>query len=454
VITGKILIDLGYEPAKWFSAAISYANKNNLSTEEIRSYIESIVPKTLEPLSNPIDFHKNILAETEGDAKNIDSVISAMNEILTTPTVVDAAIMPDACPTGKGEIPVGGIVVTKNAIHPSMHSADICCSVMATDLGYADPKSVLDAAFETTHFGIGGRDRDNQLVRLPSDLKEKIMSNYYLNSNKSLNYAHTHLGTQGDGNHFLFVGKSKSNGHTYLVTHHGSRGFGANLYNEGMYKAQMFRQEIAPNVNPKNAWIPYNTKEGNDYWEALQIVREWTKLNHESLHDAIKVKVSRFLYSDRFWNEHNFVFKKDDIFYHAKGATTMTNDFVPDSTNGLRLVPLNMSEPILVMKESTNNTSLGFAPHGAGREYSRTEHCRIKLQNKNGYELFEEETQGLDVRFFSGKIDISELPSAYKNAEKIKKQITHFNLGIVVDEIEPYGCIMSGHVDKPWRKKK
>lgn len=451
MITGKTLIDLGYEPSKWFGAAISYANENNLSTEEIRSYIESIVPKTLEPLSIPINFHQNILANNEHEQKNVDSVNEAMESFLTIPTIVNAAIMPDACPTGKGEIPVGGIIATQNAIHPRMHSADICCSVMATDLGYVEPKMVLDYAFETTHFGIGGRDRDNQLVRLPADLKEKIESNYYLNSNKSLKYADTHLGTQGDGNHFLFVGISKGNGHTYLVTHHGSRGFGANLYNEGVYKAEMFRKEIAPNISVKNAWIPYNTKEGFDYWEALQIVREWTKLNHESIHDAIAYKMLTPT-SYRFWNEHNFVFKQDDIFYHAKGATPMSDGFVPDSTDGLRLVPLNMSQPILVMKESINHTSLGFAPHGAGRNFSRSEHKKTKLATKTAEELFYEETEGLDVRFFSGKIDISELPSAYKDANKVKEQIKYFNLGSIVDEIEPYGCIMAGHMDKPWRK--
>lgn len=451
MITGKTLIDLGYEPSKWFSSVIQYANTNDLSIEELHNHISSVMPKVIEPLSSPIDFHKNILADNEHEQKNIDSVYEAMNSLLTIPTVVNAAVMPDACPTGKDEIPVGGIIATKNAIHPRMHSADICCSVMATDLGYVEPKMVLDYAFETTHFGIGGRDRDNQLVRLPADLKEKIESNYYLNSNKSLKYAHTHLGTQGDGNHFLFVGISKGNGHTYLVTHHGSRGFGANLYNEGVYKAEMFRKEIAPNISVKNAWIPYDTKEGFDYWEALQIVREWTKLNHESIHDTIAYKMLTPT-SYRFWNEHNFVFKQDDIFYHAKGATPMSDGFVPDSTDGLRLVPLNMSQPILVMKESINHTSLGFAPHGAGRNFSRSEHKKTKLAAKTAEELFYEETEGLDVRFFSGKIDISELPSAYKDANKVKEQIKYFNLGSIVDEIEPYGCIMAGHMDKPWRK--
>ena len=58
-----------------------------------------------------------------------------------------------------------------------------------------------------------------------------------------------------------------------------------------------------------NAWIPYNTKDGQDYWEALQIVREWTKLNHEILHQEVSKK-SNIGIIDSFWNEHNFVFKE------------------------------------------------------------------------------------------------------------------------------------------------
>ena len=46
---------------------------------------------------------------------------------------------------------------------------------------------------------------------------------------------------------------------------------------------------------------------------------------------------------DRFWNEHNFVFRKSDgLFYHAKGATPAFADYAAD-TNGLTLIPLNMA---------------------------------------------------------------------------------------------------------------
>jgi RNA-splicing ligase RtcB len=237
-----------------------------------------------------------------------------------------------------------------------------------------------------------------------------------------------------------------------LVTHHGSRGFGAALYKAGAETAESFRKRIAPNVAVKNGWIPFDTAEGKSYWEALQIVREWTKLNHECIHDTVEAKTGCDFVS-RFWNEHNFVFKDGDIFYHAKGSTPMSDEFVPDSTDGLRLIPLNMGQPILVVKSAPNATGLGFAPHGAGRNFSRSEHKRVKLEGTTAEDLFREETKGLDVRFFSGKIDISELPSAYKCAKKVREQIDHFGLATVVDEIEPYGCIMAGHADKPWRKR-
>ena len=157
---------------------------------------------------------------------------------------------------------------------------------------------------------------------------------------------------------------------------------------------------------------------------------------------------------DRFWNEHNFVFKEDDLFYHAKGATPLDDKFVPDSQGGLRLIPLNMSEPVLIVRGATTSNNLGFAPHGAGRNISRGQHKRNKA-HKTIAQIFHEETAGLDIRFFSKNIDISELPSAYKNAQSVKRQMEQFGLGEVVDEIMPYGCIMAGdwEMDAPWRQK-
>lgn len=274
LINGKDLLELGYKPGNWFKSAIEYANLHQLSGEQLKRYLESVSPKIIDPHPVPVSFHQNIRAETAEELSNVEKVISTMNELMKTPTLVGGAVMPDACPTSLGEIPVGGVVIAHNAIHPSMHSADICCSVMMTNFGHVDPKTVLNMAHSITHFGRGGRE---EFSMLPGELEEKIAANRFLNSDKSVMLAKYHLATQGDGNHFLFVGRSRNTGETMMVTHHGSRGFGAYLYKQGMKLAEFFRQEIAPNTSKINAWIPYDTEEGKLYSRQIGIVQKGYK---------------------------------------------------------------------------------------------------------------------------------------------------------------------------------
>ncbi|GGH68379.1 RtcB family protein [Phaeocystidibacter marisrubri] len=450
-VTGETLIQLGFNPGKWFSEAITHANAHQLSGDALVKYLKSVEPEYISLLDEARPFHMNLRAEEEGEIDNVEKVRATMDALMRIPTTIEGAVMPDACPTGGlGQIPVGGVVSTKNAIHPNMHSADICCSVMMTNFGHTDPKTVLDTVHALTHFGPGGR---KDPFALEVELENKLRSNRFTNNERALNFSKSHLGTQGDGNHFTFVGRSAQTGETIMVTHHGSRGLGAAVFTKGMKTAEEFRREISPETPKHNAWIPYDTDEGKEYWEALQWVREWTKLNHTVLHEA----TARSLNHDpslRFWNEHNFIFKEDDVFYHAKGATPLDDKFVPDSHEQLRLIPLNMREPVLIVKGNTTANNMGFAPHGAGRNISRSEHRR-RNSDRTPEEIFATETKGLDVRFYHDEIDITELPTAYKNAATVKAQMTEFGLGTVVDEILPYGCIMAGNWQKnaPCKRK-
>lgn len=453
-INGNDLLAKGYRSGKWFKKALVHVNENELSGDALDAYLEQFrLPPEIHLRAEPMPFAINIEAENETEQENVDKVVDSMKELMRTPTIVSGSVMPDACPTGPtGTIPVGGVVAAKNAIHPGMHSADICCSVFLSDFGKADPKTVMDAAHASTHFGPGGRERADQ-YRFPAELLEAFEGNKFLNSNDMIQLARKHLGTQGDGNHFLFIGKSVKSGNTMMVTHHGSRAVGARLYTKGMKIAERFRKIFSPETLKQNAWIPFDTEEGQEYWKALQIIRQWTKQNHTVLHDATMEKAGLDL-QDRYWNEHNFVFKEDDLFYHAKGATPLKASFMPDIT-GPRLIPLNMAEPILIVEGAATENNLGFAPHGAGRNVSRTQHKRMMGETPFS-EIFAEETMGLDVRFFSEEIDITELPSAYKNAAAVRAQMDKFGLGTVIDEVMPYGSIMAGDwkVNAPWRRRK
>ncbi len=467
VMSGQDLIDAGMSQGKWFREALEAANRvlsDGGSAADALAVARGYQPGPTLPLKAPNDvpIHMNIRAEDAFERDNIDKVTATMRELARAPVVRAAAIMPDACPSGPvGTIPVGGVVASE-AIHPGMHSADICCSMAISIFPGAEPKTLLDAVHAVTHFGPGGRPRGAQIKPSEATLLA-FQENPLLK--EIVGTGIEHFATQGDGNHFAYVGQMKSTGETALVTHHGSRAPGARLYDRGMRLANRFREVLSPETHRENAWIPAESEEGEMYWSALQTVRQWTKENHYAIHDMAAEKLGAKA-SGRFWNEHNFVFRKSDgLFYHGKGATPAFDKWAADATD-LTIIPLNMAEPILIVRGSNAAHGLGFSPHGAGRNFSRTGHMRRLseefgadsrgLSPNNIADIMARETPGLDARFFCGAPDVSELPSAYKNAANVRSQIEHYGLAEIVDEVIPYGSIMAGDWQKnaPWRQRR
>lgn len=438
--TPKDFIDLGYSFEKWMLKAVELANFDGDSADlqRIADEVQAMPQYRAHQMrSEPCPVYVNL--DDKGADKqfliiNKAQVVDTMSALVMLPTVEKAAIMPDAC--SAGVICVGGVVAARNAIHPAFHSADVCCSMFLSEIDADDSKAVLDASHQLTHFGPTKRE---QAVEMPNHLRDMVLSNPY--TKDLLHFAERDFATQGDGNHFLFVGRKKSNGKTCVVTHHGSRGFGAKLFKRGMNIAQDFAKNIAPKgMDKKCAWIPMETQEGRDYWDALQIVREWTYENHKAIHDMV-IADGGYSLEDRFWNEHNFVFKRGELYYHAKGATPGWLD-----TYDRTLVPMNMEEPILITRGTEVENGIGFLPHGAGRNMSRTMFNK-RFPNPSLPE-------GIDIRSYSGVLDKSELPQAYKSATEVKQQMLDYDLAEVIDEIEPYGCIMAGEIEQPWRNKK
>ena len=456
MITGRTLIEWGYEPGRWFADAVAAAQRAQAAGADeaaIRAVVATFAPPPTIPLraAGELAHRMNIAADHPDEVENIAAVERHMRELMRVPTIKAAAVMPDACPAGSapGTIPVGGVVAAENAIHPGMHSADICCSLAVTILAEARPSDVLDAGMKLSHFGGGGRPRGAQ-IKPPPEIMDAFASNDLLKPHLSV--AIEHFATQGDGNHFFYVGRLASTGELALVTHHGSRKPGAMLYRAGMAVAERFRQRLSPETPRHNAWIPADTREGESYWNALQTIRAWTKANHFAIHDRIAAALG-CRKGERFWNEHNFVFRKPDgLFYHAKGATPAWRGFAEDDS-GLTLIPLNMAEPILIARGLDAENGLGFAPHGAGRNFSRTAYMR-RHAGKTEVEMVAEQTAGIDARFFCGIPDVSELPTAYKDAATTRRRIAEYGLAEVVDLIEPIGCIMAGDWMRPFRTRK
>ena len=249
-ISGKTLIAWGYKPGPWFAAAIAAAEEARASGADeaaIRATVEGCLPAaTPEPAAvglrsrGDLAYTLNIRAEAPEEADNVAAVERHMADLMRVPTLVAGTVMPDACPSGAapGTIPVGGVVAARNAIHPGMHSSDICCSMAFSVFADAEPKALLDAGMKVSHFGGGGRTHSGGM-EAPDALLAEFAKNKFLAMTTEA--AAKHFGTQGDGNHFFFVGRLTSTGQVALVTHHGSRKPGALLYKAGMDMAERYR---------------------------------------------------------------------------------------------------------------------------------------------------------------------------------------------------------------------
>ncbi len=488
LVNGSDLIEAGWSEGPDIGRALAKAAELEARGVHDRAYILKLVardvPKTkprLENRAEPAPLAEAIQATCEADEQNLEKVRRLMADLLRTPVIERGAIMPDACPAGHAPatIPVGGAIAVRNAIIPSAHSADICCSMFATFFTCEkEVAAMLDDLTASTRFGGGGRRRDD-LVHHPVLEEEVLYTNPFLDGLREA--AVIHMADQGDGNHFAYIGRLEvtpeltdalsaagygemagalsGHGHTLvLVTHHGSRGLGAKLYVRGQKAARKATDRIARDIPDAAAWLDFREKEGADYWEALQYVSRWTRANHESIHERFLERSGGTRVTSA-GNEHNFVWKRGEDFLHGKGATPAWRD--EEGRPLLGLIPLNMAEPILLVLGRDNPEFMGFAPHGAGRNLSRSALMR-DFKNADG-EVDEKRvatslahtTAGLDIRWFHGKSDLSESPIGYKPAAQVKAQIAQFGLADVVAEITPLGCIMAGDSGPPpWIKRK
>jgi tRNA-splicing ligase RtcB len=421
-----------------------------------------------------------IAATSAQDEQNIGAVRRYMDQLLRVPIIQRGAIMPDACPAGSAvaNIPVGGVVAVEDAIIPSAHSEDICCSMYASFYQSDEPVAAqLDWLMQSTRFGQGGR-KEEDWVAHPV-LAEPVWENQFLQGLER--HAAMHLADQGDGNHFAYLGKVTFSpdqldrltqaGHTalattlagadgkwnVLVTHHGSRGLGAHVFKRGQKAAEKATAKIAAGMPTAACWLDVTTEEGEAYWEALQYVSRWTRANHQCIHAGFAKRLGITM-AAAVGNEHNFVWQRGRTFLHGKGATPAWPD--EHGRPQLGLIPLHMAAPILLVLGRDNAEYLSFAPHGAGRNISRRAAVKPYRQDDGTIEpkelqrLVKEQTPDLDIRWWHGKADLSETPLAYKSAAQVKAQIEQFRLAEIVAEIQPLGCLMAGDAGpRPWARE-
>jgi tRNA-splicing ligase RtcB len=228
--------------------------------------------------------------------------------------------------------------------------------------------------------------------------------------------AWSQLGTSGSGNHFVEFGELvldrddlglRAGVYLALLSHSGSRGSGNNVAEHFSRIARELHPEL-PKEMQHLAWLNLDSREGEEYWRAMELMGHYAAANHELIHRGIAENLRVQVLLD-IENHHNFAWKEthggEEVVVHRKGAT-------PAGKGALGIIPGSMGTSGYVVRGKGEPASLNSASHGAGRKMSRKA-AKEKCSWAEARALLEER----GVTLLSAGLD--EVPMAYKDIEAV-----------------------------------
>src|SRR5438105_6000950 len=374
--------------------------------------------------------------------------VMQMERACLLPISVAGALMPDAH-VGYG-LPIGGVLATENAVIPYAVGVDIACRMKMTvlDIPVRDlerKQDQLTHAIEAeTRFGVGANFKHRR--------EHKVMDADWSVSGvtkQNKDRAWSQLGTSGSGNHFvefgLFTAHSKINdleAGTYvaLLSHSGSRGTGAAVCDHYSKLAFGRCRGSLPSELLRLAWLPLDSQEGQEYWNAMELMGRYAAANHACIHRYIAENLGTQVLLD-LENHHNFAWKEKhvidgverEVIVHRKGAT-------PAGQGILGIIPGSMASPGFVVSGKGNPESLDSASHGAGRAMSRKA-ANEKFNWKDVNRFLKQ--QG--VTLISAGLD--EVPMAYKNIREV--MAAQNDLVTILGQFDPKLVKMAPSEERP-----
>ncbi|UQN07563.1 RtcB family protein [Deinococcus sp. QL22] len=341
-----------------------------------------------------------------------------MDVAMRLPISRAGALMPDAH-VGYG-LPIGGVLATENAVIPYGVGVDIGCSMMLSVLPLRPDALKTEEAkallMRHTRFGAGvgfeKRDREDHVV-LHEDSWDALPLLRHLHE-KAINQ----IGTSGSGNHFAEFGAFtltaadpelglEAGEYLALLSHSGSRGFGAQVANHFTRLAQDLHPTLDKSAQ-KLAWLPLDTEEGQAYWLAMNLAGRYALANHDLIHARLARALSETPLL-RVSNSHNLAWRQQvdgkELIVHRKGAT-------PAAAGQLGLIPGSMADPGFLVRGRGNPAALASASHGAGRQLGRK--AAINALAKKDVQAY---LNRHGITLIGGGID--EAPQAYKRIEDV-----------------------------------
>lgn len=417
-INGNDLLEAGYTPGKILGLALAIAaHLPELSIQEVRTLLKAVKDNPADFLNDPtmktlaaeiieenkiepeISLMENTLPYALYGAEHIEEgARKQMNIAMRLPVTAAGALMPDAH-QGYG-LPIGGVLATRNAIIPYGVGVDIGCRMALSIFDvtaayfYENEAKFKRELIAHTKFGAGhgfqGQYKSDHEVL---SREEFNLTPFIKNLHDK---AYSQLGSSGGGNHFVEWGiiefekrddvlNIEKGSYLALLTHSGSRGFGATV--AGYYTKLAKENCKLPAEAANLAYLDINSEAGMEYWLAMNLAGDYASACHEVIHHKLTTAIGADLLA-KVENHHNFAWKEnwngEEVIVHRKGAT-------PAGEGVMGIIPGSMTAPGFLVRGKGVADAINSASHGAGRQMSRSkafksitkEEMRNVLKNNN-----------------------------------------------------------------------
>ena len=351
------------------------------------------------------------------------------------------ALMPDAH-LGKGAT-VGSVIPTDRAIIPAAVGVDIGCGMVAVKTQWtedqlrerADLPTLRKAIEQTVPLSAGKYNaaltdtaaaRIVELERLWETAREAYNDRWADEATGSWWGAHEtpdayaanwrlQLGTLGSGNHFIEI-VADENRDVWAFLHSGSRGIGNKIAQHHIKAAREVAERYWIDL-PDNdlAYLVEDTPEFDRYIAELRWAQEFARLNRAEMMDRTLAALSEAMgaqhavLDDYIECSHNYTQQENhrgrNLWISRKGA-------ISARAGQLGLIPGSMGTASYVVRGLGNEMSFNSAPHGAGRNYSRSKARKTFTMN-------DLQAAMVGIEYHESAEFIDEIPAAYKDIDQV-----------------------------------
>ncbi|WP_028472724.1 RtcB family protein [Nocardioides alkalitolerans] len=334
------------------------------------------------------------------------------------------ALMPDAH-LGLGAT-VGSVIPTLGAIMPAAVGVDIGCGMIAVRTPYTrdqlprERRPLREAIERAVPLSAGAANRDVTREHTRARLEEltRLADGAGFSPGTYAQRWELQLGTLGSGNHFIEVTVDEQ-GRVWLFLHSGSRGVGNRIAQHHIEVARAQCAKWYVDLPHRDlAYLVEGTPELDAYVAQMRWAQHYALLNREEMMDRVVAEFAAWVglggaddleRLEEINCHHNYT---ESERHYGKVVWLSRKGAINAEEGRPGLIPGSMGTASYVVVGKGNRVALNSAPHGAGREYSRTRARKTFTRDQ-----LREAMVGIEYRDTDAFVD--EIPAAYKPIDRV-----------------------------------